>query len=240
MYHSKLHLKQITLPLPYYGPKSTDTRRGRHEDLNLPYLDWQLTMPNWRVPEHSLPQKKWAKPSISRTRRQATPSKIGGRDINNHPKDHWVLASCWTFRSGSCSFISSKSLCCTSAPGPGPNLCSAATRVTLSISWKFYLQIDRRPGRSAVDKYRLGWTATALGGGPSFPDTVARAPRARHVHLSHRRTELSAEPIDHLDHLDPILDEIGLVNGIHYKIFASQTARQPRNLRPLSQVWLFR
>lgn len=187
-------------------------------------------MPNWQVPEHALPQKKlahsWArKPLISRRGRQAMPSKIGGRDINKRPKDHRVLASCWTFRSGRCSFISSKSLCCTSAPGPGPKFHGSS----------IYKSTEDQEGLLSINIGRVEQLHWVEG----LPFQTLLHGHHGHVHLSHRRTELPAEPIDHLDHLDPILDEIGLVNGIHYKIFASQTTRQPRNLRPLSQVWLF-
>lgn len=121
-------------------------------------------------------QKKFAhswapKSSISRTPRKEMPSKIGGQDANKRPKDHKVLASC-------CTFSSSKSRCCTSALGPGPkraNLCSAVTRFTLSNSWKLDLQIDRRLGRSAVDKFRLSKNCHCTGWGAFL---------SRHLNLS--------------------------------------------------------
>ena len=74
--------------------------------------------------------------------------------------------------------MASKSRCCTSAPGPGPkraNLCSAVTRFTLSSSWKLDLQIDRRLGRSAVDKFRLSKNCHCTGW---------RAFLSRHLNLS--------------------------------------------------------
>ena len=72
-----------------------------------------------------------------------------------------------------------------SAPGPGPkraNLCSAVDTIHI-IKFMEVGSTNRLKTGEGLLSISFGWvkTATALGGRPSFPDTVARprAPRAR-------------------------------------------------------------